>query len=478
MATRIKYSAFVGKFVLLINLTVATPTFATHILGGYISYRAVDNQTYDITVHILTDPESDTPAIGVLNLGDGTTQEIMATTDAIDSSTNLSTFTIRHRYDSAGTYEISYTEQNYTGEMNNVGNSSSTPFFIASQLVVSSQIAANSSPVLQLYQRLWGGLNQTQRINPAPWDPDQDSLSYQLIVPRQALETPIPEYVHLNDSAFYTNYSTGNQAGNSSPAYSINPSTGEILWDAPGTVGLYAIAYQITQWRKITGTWTPIGSTEVVLMDYIIDAPATVTIDLPASVCFDRSEDVQAQFAVETSSEEALSVQIFSDLPGGQINTTAIPPGSVKDSTFVRTLEVAVSLSPDAEVPLYRPYRIIVLVVTPERTYTASWAFALGCSRLPDNIAPEPVEPTVSLVACNQFLIYPNPAIEDYVQACLPENSDQPRTISIIDGTGKVVYHWSAALTESVVRFSTEGLRPGMYVLQIDQYTGKFLVTL
>ena len=119
-----------------------------------------------------------------------------------------------------------------------------------------------------------------------------------------------------------------------------------------------------------------------------------------------------------------------------------------------------------------------MLVVTPERTYTASWAFALECSCLPDNIAPEPVEPTVSLVACNQFLIYPNPAIEDYVQACLPENSDQPRTISIIDGTGKVVHYWSAALTESVVRFSTEGLRPGMYVLQIDQYTGKFLVTL
>ena len=207
---------------------------------------------------------------------------------------------------------------------------------------------------MQLYRRLWGGLNQAQRINPAPWDPDQDSLSYQLIVPRQAPETPIPEYVHPNDSAFYTNYSTGNQAGNSSPAYSINPSTGEVLWDAPGTVGLYAIAYQITQWRKITGTWTPIGTTEVVLMDYIIDAPATVTVDLPASMCFERAEDVQVQFAVETSSEEALSVQIFSDLPGGQINTTAIPPGSVKDSTFVRTLEVAVSLSPDTKVPLYR----------------------------------------------------------------------------------------------------------------------------
>ena len=134
MATRIKYSALVGRFVLLINLTVATSTFATHILGGYISYRAVDNQTYDITVHILTDPESDTPAIGVLNLGDGTTQEIITTTDSIDSSTNLSTFTIRHRYDSAGTYEISYTEQNYSEGINNIDNAINTPFFIASQL--------------------------------------------------------------------------------------------------------------------------------------------------------------------------------------------------------------------------------------------------------------------------------------------------------------------------------------------------------
>ena len=180
MATRVKYSAFVGKFVLLINLTVVTSTFATHILGGYISYRAVGNQTYDITVHILVEPGSDVSASGILNLGEGTMQEVVAATDSIDSSTSLATFTIRHRYNSVGTYEISYIESNYTGGINNI-QAISTPFFIASQLVVSSQIAANSSPVLQLYRGLWGGLNQTQRINPAPWDPDQDSLSYQLI---------------------------------------------------------------------------------------------------------------------------------------------------------------------------------------------------------------------------------------------------------------------------------------------------------
>ena len=75
--------------------------------------------------------------------------------------------------------------------------------------------------------------------NPNAFDPDGDSLSYELIVPQQANGIQVPAYQFPDEIGPGPN----NQI-------SINQRTGEITWDAPQQVGLYNIAILIREFRN------------------------------------------------------------------------------------------------------------------------------------------------------------------------------------------------------------------------------------
>lgn len=463
------------SLLVVITFLMGSPATSSHLLGGYISYAAVDERTYDITVHLLTEVGFAGFGSSILSFGDGTRVENFTevSVDTLSSGAFLLTSTIRHTYNTADTYELSYTEFNYSGVITNIVNSGNTPFFVTAQLIVSPAIGTNRSPVLQLYRDQRGSVNQRQRINPAPWDPDQDSLSYQLVVPREATQTPIADYAYPNDTSFYADPTVGNQANDSLPTYSVSPATGEILWDAPGTVGTYVIAYQITQWRRIANAWTAVGTTEVVLIDRITNTPGSVAITAPPSVCLPPGEAVQARFALDAPAAEPRRVRVFSDLPGGQVNGAPVNPGSVIELSLRGDRELLISRTEEIPLVPHRPYRVVVQVATPEQIYTASWAVAVGCIRLPADSAPEPI---VRPFRCNDLLIYPNPATEEYIQVCLPAPSDQPSQVRIIDSGGRIIYQTQVTLPEEVFRIN-HYLPPGLYILQINQYAQKFLVS-
>ncbi len=83
--------------------------------------------------------------------------------------------------------------------------------------------------------------------NPAAYDPDGDSLSYDLIACAGFECLPIEGFVQPNDVE-----------GGGGDFY-VEPLTGTVIWDTPQLAGEYNMALRIREWRQIQGQWLMVG---------------------------------------------------------------------------------------------------------------------------------------------------------------------------------------------------------------------------
>lgn len=464
--------------IVLTSLFLLPQAKASHLLGGYIHSEWVAGNQYNITVYLFADSRSDVlPGQGVLNFGDGTSLQAPFNTDVqeISEGFNLVSLSVLHTYGGNGQYKVSYSEDFYNNGIINFQNANSIPLYISALLTISPVYTNNSSPILQLLNIQKGLKGKTQRINPVASDADNDSLSYHLIVPDQNSASKISNYRYPNDSLFYINYNTGNQDKNAQPEYSISPVTGEIVWDAPGLLGEYAIAYSIVQWRNIGGNWTNIGENQVVLIDKIFDADKEITISNHELICYDDAGEINQQFLIDKIGSSNYTLSVFTDLPGAILNnqvamSTGILEFPINDS-FTLDLTVPDSL----ELIPYRPYRVILSIATPNETVTSSWAFAIGCQELPDNITPEPIVIDEEN-ACKSLVVYPNPSNQQFINICIPNISESNRILRITDLKGRKLLEQVFSQTSSMLTVDIGALKTGLYIVQIGEMTAKFVV--
>lgn len=474
-----KYQSSCGKRIAMrtllftILLLTSGSVMGTHLLGGYISYRQFQGGQVEVTVNLLIDVAGVSPGSGTLTFGDG--QELVGLSEpsvkSLGDGVNLLSYSVLHSYGSTGTYKISYIESNYTEGIINI--SDNLPFYISSCLTIDPSIQRNDSPVLQFFSFEQGISGHQQNINPAPIDADNDSLSFKLIVPGGENNSRISSYLYPNDSAFYNDYATGNQSGDGLPLYSINGASGDITWDAPELLGVYVIAYEITQWRKDSETWRNIGFTEVVMMNFISDEDVTLSVDSLAGQCVENEDQVQAQIILTNSSEEPLTVKVASNLDGVRINGTLMNQGDPLELTFSGELNLNISLSEGTLLEEYALNRVFIQVASESLLHSFSWVFSKGCVQLPGEILPEPIAPVEPEEG---FLVFPNPTNLDYIDVRLPENKEQLREVCIFNLKGQVLLSRKKYFTEKILRFALEGLTPGVYIVKVDDDVQKFIV--
>lgn len=267
----IKFKFWVLFVFLFVGL--ATAAWATHLRAGEITVTR-DNcasLTFTITVTVYTDTESKVTfggekkdALDILDFGDGE-KFIIPVTQSIprpDLGTNMgvASFTIQHTYGGPGRYLVSYKEPNRNEFVLNIANSVNTTFYIETEINIDPFLGCNNTPKLLIAPVDKGCIGVAFQHNPGAYDPDGDSLSYQLVIPFRDRNTTVNGYEDPNKPAFYTgNYNTANEAQNSTPTFSIDPVTGTILWDAPGIRGEFNIAFHIIEWREIDGRWVKLG---------------------------------------------------------------------------------------------------------------------------------------------------------------------------------------------------------------------------
>ncbi len=150
-------------------------------------------------------------------------------------------YEISHCYSAPFDYIVSMQDPNRIADIINIGNSVDIPFYIESCLRIRSPqfFGYNDSPIL--YQPPIDNATVFQPFihNPNAFDPDGDSLLFEMAIPRMAPDKNVPLYQFPDE----VSPSPDN-------TMSLDPATGEFIWDAPQVEGIYNIAFRIREFRN------------------------------------------------------------------------------------------------------------------------------------------------------------------------------------------------------------------------------------
>ncbi len=252
----------------------ARPALATHNRAGEISVEQVGDCTSSLTVRatIVTytkassvDADRDTLTIC---WGDGFCQRVVRANgpgnppqgEVLENNTKRNLYYATHTYPARGTYVISMTDPNRNGGILNVNfpNSEQIKFHLQTTYTFPNPQfqGCNNTPVLLQPPIDIGCVGQRFIHNPNAYDQDGDSLSYEFIVPMQDVGLDVPNY-QFPDAI---NPGPDNQL-------TIDPVTGDIVWDAPQRAGEYNLAMIIIEWRNGFPLDTIIRDMQILIQD-------------------------------------------------------------------------------------------------------------------------------------------------------------------------------------------------------------------
>jgi len=238
-------------------LMLHTVAQATHNRAGEISIQiagdCVESNTIKATVVTYTktssvDADRDTVTIC---WGDGTCDRVARMNgpgsppkgEPLENDTKKNIYMAFHTYSARSTYTIYMTDPNRNAGVLNVNppNSVQIKFHLQTTYTFPSpqNQGCNSTPVLLQPPIDFGCVGKVFTHNPNAFDADDgDSLAYELVVPLQDLNTPVPNYLWPDQLTPLNN------------DISINPVTGDITWNSPRQPGEYNIAMHIISYRN------------------------------------------------------------------------------------------------------------------------------------------------------------------------------------------------------------------------------------
>lgn len=231
------------KFRLLFFLLLTCFGFnalATHNRAGEVTYRRLNGNNYEIKIvtYTKTSAPADRPELEFW-WGDGTRDTIPRISIELNVGNDIqrNIYIATHTYPGNGTYIMYFLDENRNGGIVNIPGSVNIPFYVETQLVISPALQVNNSPQLLQPPIDDGAVNRLFIHNPNAFDPDGDSLSYELVQCKGANGQPIPTF-------FYPPASV---------SFSLDAVTGDLIWNSPMTIGEFNVAMIIREWRNVPG---------------------------------------------------------------------------------------------------------------------------------------------------------------------------------------------------------------------------------
>lgn len=274
-------------FILFISFS---QLFATHYRAGEIIYKLIGEYQYECSVITYSKTSSfqadqDYVEIG---WGDGGRDTISRVNGPIvggvhkgevlanDIQKNI--YVGRHTYPGPPTpptrwYIVSCLEFNRIDGISNIGNPVNVPFYLEDTIKFPtdlSNIGFNSSPILTYPPIDYANLNDTFFHNPGAYDPDGDSLVYELMPCLEAQSQNVPLYVYPD--AYCQNI------GQTNNTFTINRQTGQIIWATPCQLGIFNIAILIHEYRNGINMGTLIRDMQIIVLNEINDPPRLTII--------------------------------------------------------------------------------------------------------------------------------------------------------------------------------------------------------
>ncbi len=259
-------------------------SWATHNRAGEISIEQVGDCTNSLTVKatIVTYTKASSVRADRDSLticwGDGTCDRVGRLNgpgnppqgELLENDTKKNIYIAYHTFPARGTYAISMTDPNRNGGILNVNfpNSEQIKFHIQTTFTIPNPQfqGCNNTPVLLQPPIDIGCVGETFTHNPNAYDADGDSLSYEFIVPLQEVGLDVANYQFPN----MINPSPNNNL-------TIDPVTGDIVWDAPQKAGEYNLAMIIIEHRQGIPIDTVIRDMQILVVE-CENKPPTVEV--------------------------------------------------------------------------------------------------------------------------------------------------------------------------------------------------------
>ena len=240
------------------------PILASHNRAGEITYKWISGNTYEVKVVTYTKDSSPADRCELqISWGDGDMDTIYRANGLLDADCGplvgigemipgkdirINIYIGYHTFPGPGTYKISMMDPNRNEKVTNMQDSFNTPFFLELTFMIggaSTGLDTNSSPEL-LTPPIDDACSEKIFIhNAGAFDVNGDSISYVL---GDCLEEVNSNGVGVPALGYYI------------PAdISINPLTGDLVWDTPPPVSAinaargydeYNICFEIIEWRS------------------------------------------------------------------------------------------------------------------------------------------------------------------------------------------------------------------------------------
>ena len=209
---------------------------ATHNRAGEITYRQLSDLTYEITITTFTYTLSfaDRPTLNV-EWGDNTTSVAPRIGKLLlPNYYQRNIYTITHTYPGPGVYKILVQDPNRNLGVKNIPNSVNVIFSISTILTVNPAMGRDNTPVLLNPPYDKAAFHHLFIHNPSAFDPDGDSLSYNLTVCTREDGRPIIGYT----------------LPPATRSIKVDSISGDLIWDTPADTGKFNVAMDINEWRN------------------------------------------------------------------------------------------------------------------------------------------------------------------------------------------------------------------------------------
>jgi len=299
--------------VSVLSACLIFPAMATHNRAGEITLKQISDYTYEIEIATFT---------YTLSQADRNELEVQWGDNTVSVAPRYYKVTLPnfyyhnkykalHTFPGPGTYTIVVQDPNRNYGVQNIPNSVNVIFSIKTTITINPSIGHNSTPVLLNFPIDKAALGHIFIHNPAAYDPDGDSLSYELTTCTGENGLPIEGY-------------TLPRASNILYVDSIS---GDLVWDTPVDTGIYNIAIKIIEWRKRVRIGSINRDMQIQVYktsnnppenapfrDFCIEAGDTVIYDV---ISLDSDSDKITQTATGGTFEQAVSPPTFELLTSG-----------------------------------------------------------------------------------------------------------------------------------------------------------------
>jgi gliding motility-associated-like protein len=336
---------------LCLNIFSTNESYATHLRGGEISIKRISTTslTYEFTLTIYCDLNGGLRAwqdqkdvnfcfgdgLGLLVKaprvnGNGQGEEILP---GVAKGIYKTIYTFAAPAD----YKISVAISNRNANVRNHPQpSDQIAFYVETILKVNPGLGQNSTPILlNPAVDLTAVVGQKFIHNPNAIDLEGDSLAYKLIVCRKGNQddcvdrgSPIPGFRQPNDVA------------TAPSSFTIDPRTGDLIWDVPQEQGLYNTAFIVEEWRNGVLISITVRDMQIEVKDSDNAAPK---IKIPEDICVEAGTLIDQTITATDTPSRTGRLDNLTILSTGQVyrlpdGTTFIPADY---ATFANTANTA-----------------------------------------------------------------------------------------------------------------------------------------